>query len=101
MDFLSLVYFLCGQLKDLDYEKYYPSYEYFLKNVLLKLTTYLMEEIKPVRTYNIIIVSHSHFFKTIFGIKLNNCQYILERNALYNYKGIRINIYIYNSIQRQ
>ena len=41
-----------------------------------------------MRTYNIIIVSHSHFLKTIFGIKLNNCQYILEENALSNYQEI-------------
>ena len=76
------------QLENLDYTKYYPSYEYFLKKVLISLTNYLISKVGKKSEYNIIIVSHSHFLKTIFGIKLNNCQYILERNALYNYKEI-------------
>jgi broad specificity phosphatase PhoE len=51
------------QLDRLDYEKYYPSYEYFLRNVLVSLKDYLMSQ-NVRQEYNIIIVSHSHFLKT-------------------------------------
>lgn len=75
------------QLKNLDYESYYPNYEYFLRNVLVSLKNYLISK-KVIQEYNIIIVSHSSFLKSIFNIKLNNCQYILEKNALDNHKEI-------------
>jgi len=85
------------QLDGLDYKKYYPSYEYFLRNVLVSLKDYLMSQ-EYSQEYNIIIVSHSHFLKTIFGKKLNNCQYILEKNSLYNRNEI---IKLSNEIERK
>ena len=75
------------QLENLDYKSYYPNYEYFLRNVLVSLKNYLISK-KVIQEYNIIIVSHSSFLKSIFNIKLNNCEYILEKNALNNHKEI-------------
>ena len=75
------------QLENLDYKSYYPNYEYFLRNVLVSLKNYLISK-KVIQEYNIIIVSHSSFLKSIFNIKLNNCEYILEKNALDNHKEI-------------
>ena len=61
------------------------DYKSFITKVIIPLTNYLSEKIpEPRDTYNVIIVSHSTFLKSIFDIKLDNCQYIIEKNVFDN-----------------
>jgi broad specificity phosphatase PhoE len=80
------------ELIGLDYTDYKPDYKFFMNNILIKIKEYLEEKRKEKELnnyeYNIIIVSHSSFLKSIFGIKLSNCQYILEKDVFQNRENI-------------
>lgn len=80
---------LVDKLDGLDYSQYYPNYEYFIKYVIAYLRSYLIYKYKEEKVFNIVIVTHSHFLKHIFGEKLENCEYILQRNV----KSYRDKIY--------
>ena len=74
--------YLYNKLDELDYSQYYPNYEYFINIVIVYLRSHLIDKYKEQRVFNIVIVTHSHFLKNIFGEKLENCEYILQENVL-------------------
>ena len=61
-----------------------PSYEKFATTILPILYGGLIDagSINEDGSFHIIIISHGHFLKSVFGEKLDNCEYIVETNAM-------------------
>jgi hypothetical protein len=61
-----------------------PSYENFVKYILPRIYSGLVDSgsINTDGSFHIIIVSHGHFLKSVFGPKLDNCEYIVEKNVI-------------------